>query len=227
MTLKSCLVLFSIKPMNDNAYKLTKKTAKRISGGRIRERAGFSHTAERLRDTAKWFPRTAEGLRGIAKWFPHTAEGLRDGARTFRTLRKRFATTREPSELFGNASQRCEDLQNSSETLRNGARTFRTLRKRFATARGASELFGNASRHREMVPAHRGRAFLLNSLCPSGISPFKRGRKIEKQTIPAPPSEGGAPRRGEGVRNSDAAPLPMESFRKRGPKISRDTYIRE
>ena len=144
MTLKSCLVLFSIKPMNDNAYKLTKKTAKRISGGRIRERAGF-----------------------------------------------------------------------------------RILRKRFATARGASELFGNASRHREMVPAHRGRAFLLNSLCPSGISPFKRGRKIEKQTIPAPPSEGGAPRRGEGVRNSDAAPLPMESFRKRGPKISRDTYICE
>ena len=129
---------------NDNAYKLTKKTAKRISGGRIRERAGF-----------------------------------------------------------------------------------RILRKRFATARGASELFGNASRHREMVPAHRGRAFLLNSLCPSGISPFKRGRKIEKQTIPAPPSEGGAPRRGEGVQNSDAAPLPMESFRKRGPKISRDTYICE
>lgn len=86
---------------------------------------------------------------------------------------------------------------------------------------------GRTSRHREMVPAHRGRAFLLNSLCPSGISPFKRGRKIEKQTIPAPPSEGGAPRRGEGVRNSDAAPLPMESFRKRGPKISRDTYIRE
>ena len=186
MTLKSCLVLFSIKPMNDNAYKLTKKTAKRISGGRIRERAGFSHTAERLRDTAKWFPRTAEGLRGIAKWFPHTAEGLRDDARTFRTLWKRFAASRRPSELFGNASRR-----------------------------------------REMVPAHRGRAFLLNSLCPSGISPFKRGRKIEKQTIPAPPSEGGAPRRGEGVRNSDAAPLPMESFRKRGPKISRDTYIRE
>lgn len=144
MTLKSCLVLFSIKPMNDNAYKLTKKTAKRISGGRIRERAGF-----------------------------------------------------------------------------------RILRKRFATAQRPSELFGNASRHREMVPAHRGRAFLLNSLCPSGISPFKRGRKIEKQTIPAPPSEGGAPRRGEGVQNGGAAPLPMESFRKRGPKISRDTYIRE
>lgn len=69
----------------------------------------------------------------------------------------------------------------------------------------ASELFGNALRRREMVPAHRGRAFLLNSLCPSGISPFKRGRKIEKQTIPAPPSEGGAPRRGEGVQNSGAA----------------------
>ena len=144
--------------MNDNAYKLTKKTAKRISGGRIRERAGF------------------------------------------RILRK------------------------VSATPRNG---FHTPRKVFAMARGPSELFGNASRHREMVPAHRGRAFLLNSLCPSGISPFKRGRKIEKQTIPAPPSEGGAPRRGEGVQNSDAAPLPMESFRKRGPKISRDTYIRE
>ena len=144
-----------------------------------------------------------------------------------RTPRKRFATTRGPSELFGNASRHREDLPNSSETLRDDARTFRTLRKRFATTQGPSELFGNASRHREMVPAHRGRAFLLNSLCPSGISPFKRGRKIEKQTIPAPPSEGGAPRRGEGVQNSDAAPLPMESFRKRGPKISRDTYIRE
>lgn len=145
-------------------------------------------------------PNSSEGLRDTAKQFPHTAEGLRDTA-------KRFPHT--------------------AEGLRDGARTFRTLRKRFATARGASELFGNASRHREMVPAHRGRAFLLNSLCPSGISPFKRGRKIEKQTIPAPPSEGGAPRRGEGVQNSGAAPLPMESFRKRGPKISRDTYIRE
>ena len=118
-----------------------------------------------------------------------------------------------------------------SRTPRKGSATprkgFAASRKGFATTRGPSKLFGNASRHREMVPAHRGRAFLLNSLCPSGISPFKRGRKIEKQTIPAPPSEGGAPRRGEGVQNSDAAPLPMESFRKRGPKISRDTYIRE
>ena len=139
------------------------------------------------------------------KDLPNSSETLRDDARTFRTLRKRFATAQGPSELFGNASRRREDLPNSSETLRGGARTFRTLRKRFATTQGPSELFGNASRHREMVPAHRGRAFLLNSLCPSGISPFKRGRKIEKQTIPAPPSEGGAPRRGEGVRNSGAA----------------------
>ena len=152
MTLKSCLVLFSIKPMNDNAYKLTKKTAKRISGGRIRERAGF------------------------------------------RILRKVSATPRNGSR----ASRK------GFAASRNGSRT---PQKGFAMARGPSELFGNASRHREMVPAHRGRAFLLNSLCPSGISPFKRGRKIEKQTIPAPPSEGGAPRRGEGVRNS-AIPAP-------------------
>ena len=163
---------------------LRKKTAKRISGGRIRERAGF---------------RTLRKVSAIPR-------------NSFRTPRKVSATPRNA---------------HTAEGLRDGARTFRTLRKRFATARGPSKLFGNASRHREMVPAHRGRAFLLNSLCPSGISPFKRGRKIEKQTIPAPPSEGGAPRRGEGVQNSDAAPLPMESFRKRGPKISRDTYIRE
>ena len=156
---------------NDNAYKLTKKNSKTDIGG----------------------PDSGEGR------LPNSSETLRDGARTFRTLRKRFATAQGPSELFGNASRHREDLPNSSETLRGGARTFRTLRKRFATTQGPSELFGNASRHRKTVSAHRGRAFLLNSLCPSGISPFKRGRKIEKQTIPAPPSEGGAPRRGEGV----------------------------
>ena len=69
-----------------------------------------------------------------------------------RTPRKGFAMAQGPSELFGNASRRREDLQNSLETLRGIAKTFRTLRKRFAAARGPSELFGNASRRREDLP---------------------------------------------------------------------------
>ena len=69
---------------------------------------------------------------------PNSSETLRDGARTFRTLRKCFATARGASELFGNASRRREDLPNSSETLRDGARTFQTLRKRFAASRNGS-----------------------------------------------------------------------------------------
>ena len=107
-----------------NFHKLTKKNSKTDIGG----------------------PDSGEGR------FPNSSETLRDGARTFRTLRKRFATTRGPSELFGNASRRREDLPNSSETLRDGARTFRTLWKRFAASRRPSELFGNASRRREDLP---------------------------------------------------------------------------
>lgn len=90
MTLKSCLVLFSIKPMNDNAYKLTKKNSKTDIGGpdsgegRILAHRG---KAPRHREmvpahrgrASRWredLPNSSETLRGIAKWFPHTAEGL-------------------------------------------------------------------------------------------------------------------------------------------------------
>ena len=136
MTLKSCLVLFSIKPMI-TLTNLRKKTAKRISGGRIRERAGFRTlrkrfaTAQRPSELFGNASRRREDL-------PNSSETLRDGARTFRTLWKRFAASRRPSELFGNASRRRENLPNSSETLRGGARTFRTLRKRFAASRNGS-----------------------------------------------------------------------------------------
>ena len=104
MTLKSCLVLFSIKPMNDNAYKLTKKNSKTDIGGpdsgegRILAHRGKAPRhremvpahrgrASRHREivpayrgrASRWredLPNSSETLRGIAKWFPHTAEGL-------------------------------------------------------------------------------------------------------------------------------------------------------
>ena len=147
MTLKSCLVLFSIKPMI-TLTNLRKKTAKRISGGRIRERAGF---------------RTLRKVSAIPRNSFRTPQKVSATPRNgFRTPQKGFAMARGPSELFGNASRRREELQNSSETLRGIAKWFPH------TAEG------------------------LSFWTPSPLRA-------------SPPSEGGAPRRGEGVQNSGAA----------------------
>ena len=126
---------------------------------------------------------------------------FRDVAKAFRTLRKRFAMSRRPSELFGNVSRRREGLPNSSETFRDIAKAFRTLWKRFATSRRPSELFGNVPRRREGLP---NSSETLPYLTPSALRaspPRCRGRKIATDTIPLPLSRGGAPRRGEGVTN--------------------------
>ena len=109
MTLKSCLVLFSIKPM----ITLTNLRKKQQNGYRG---AGFGRG-----QASELFGRSPRHRKMVP-------------AHRGRASRHREMVPAHRRR----ASRRREDLPNSSETLRDDARTFRTLRKRFAASRNGS-----------------------------------------------------------------------------------------
>ena len=164
MTLKSCLVLFSIKPM----ITLTNLRKKQQNGYRG---AGFGRG-----QVSEFFGRSPRHREMVPAHRGRTSRHRE----MVPAHRRRASRWRETVSAHRGRSSRHREMVSAH---RGRSSRYREM---------VSAHRGRSSRHREMVSAHRGRPSQFNPLCPLGISPSRQGEMDSDRCCSAPPEARGS-----------------------------------